>query len=341
MLTDLENQLQTWTKIETMYWKEYSRDKFLHEQDRCTKYFHMLASNRKRYNHIFTLREDSGLWIQGKDQLDKLLKDHFVHICTTYVPIINHVFDDIIHSVLDDFDNEQRTSMPSCEEIRTVLFDMNPWGSPGPDGYPPGFFQTHWEMVNQPVIDLVHKFFDTGKLPDKINESFISLIPKTDNHVSPVDFRPISLSNNLYKLCSKILATRLKSVLDKIISPCQSAFIPKRHIVDNIIIAHEVLHSMRTNKTKNGYLALKLDLSKAFDKMEWSFVIFMFRKLGFSEKWCDLVYECISTVQSTVLLNGVPGIPFHPSRGLRQGYPLSPYFFITALEGLSRLFFSC
>lgn len=127
-------------------------------------------------------------------------------------------------------------------------------------------------------------------------------------------------------------------MLDKLISPNQSAFLPKRQIADNFIIAHEILHTMKTSKSKKWYLALKLDLSKAFDKMEWNFVIHMLGKFGFSQKWCDLIYECISTVKSTVLLNGIPGIQFSPSRGLRQGDPLSPYLFVTTLEGLSRLF---
>lgn len=126
-------------------------------------------------------------------------------------------------------------------------------------------------------VNLVRNFFESGKLPDSLNENFIALIPKIENHITPVDFRPISLSNALYKLISKILATRLKSFLQKIIAPNpnQSAFIPKRQIVDNIVITLEMLHYMQSSKSKKGFLALKLHLSKAFDKMEWNFIVYV------------------------------------------------------------------
>ncbi|XP_026419678.1 uncharacterized protein LOC113315627 [Papaver somniferum] len=256
-------------------------------------------------------------------------------ISTTVDTNIDPIFDQVI----TEAENVDLIRVPDKDEIREVLFSMNHWGSPGPDGYPSGVFQSHWGLVEQDVVNLVTNFFETGKLPDSLNDNYISLIPKIENPITPVDFRPISLINGLYKFISKILAMRLKTVLDEIIAPNQSAFIPKRQIVDNIVIAHEMLHTMNTSKSKKGFLALKLDLSKSFDKMEWNFIVKIFKNFGFSDKWCSMIYECISTVKSTVLLNGIPGISFHPSRGLRQGYPLSPYLFITSLKGLSRLFY--
>ncbi|XP_026399615.1 uncharacterized protein LOC113295500 [Papaver somniferum] len=282
------------------------------------------------------LRDESGLWIEDKHQLDVLLKNHFAKINTSSGRQINGVFNNIISEVVTEEENLKLVKMSDVEEIKSVLFSMNPWGSPGLDGYPPGVFQTYWNLVETEVVELVKRFLQTGKLPDSLNESFIFFIPKVDNPVTPVDFRAISLSNALYKLISKNLSLRLKNVLNKIISPNQYVFIPKRQIVDNVVIVHEMLHSMETSKYKKGYLALKLYLSKAFDKMKWNFIIFMFKNLGFSQRRCNLIYECISTVKSTVLLNGIPGIQFCPTRGLHQGDSISPYLFITALEGLSR-----
>ncbi|XP_026399813.1 uncharacterized protein LOC113295701 [Papaver somniferum] len=126
--------------------------------------------------------------------------------------------------------------------------------------------------------------------------------------------------------------------MDTLVSPFQSAFVANRQIHDNIVITHEILHSFKRKKknSKNGHLAIKLDLSKAFDRLEWSFILAVFKKLGFSEEWCQMIQQFISTVSYSVLVNGSPGETFHPSRGIRQG-DCPPYIFILCMEVLSQL----
>lgn len=127
--------------------------------------------------------------------------------------------------------------------------------------------------------------------------------------------------------------------MDNLVSPFQSAFVANRQIHDNVVITHEILHSFKKNKknSKNDYLAIKLDLSKAFVRLEWTFILAVFEKLGFSEQWCNMIAQCISTMSYSVLVNGSPGETFHPSRGIRQGDCLSPYIFVLCMEVLSQL----
>jgi hypothetical protein len=171
-----------------------------------------------------------------------------------------------------------------------------------------------------------------------INDTFISLIPKFKNPIRITEYRPISLCNVLYKLIAKVLANRMKKVLPLIISPNQSAFVPGRLITDNVLVAFEVLHTMDTRlKGGTGYIALKLDMSKAYDRVEWDYLETIMLKLGFAARWVGLVMTCVRSVTYSILINGHPYGKIVPFRGIWQGDPLSPYFFILCAEGLSTL----
>ena len=156
----------------------------------------------------------------------------------------------------------------------------------------------------------------------------IVLIPKISNPTSVQHLRPISLCNVVYKIISKLLVAKLKPHLDKIISPAQSAFIPNKWIAENQVIVQEILHSFKTRKTKPGLMAIKLDLQKAYDRVSWDFIHAVLFHLGSNEVFSNWVLYCISSVTFEILVNGEKTDKFRPSRGLRQGDPLSPYLFI-------------
>ena len=156
-------------------------------------------------------------------------------------------------------------------EIHEALTQMAPLKAPGPDGMPPLFFQHFWDLVGKEISPSVLFFIDSATLPEHLNHTFLTLIPKVKNPELASEFHPISLWNVVYKLFSKVLVNRLKRILPKIITEHQSAFTKDRLMSDNILIAFESLHCMQNHKSvKDGYMALKLGRNyyyKAYDRV--------------------------------------------------------------------------
>ena len=149
------------------------------------------------------------------------------------------------------------------------------------------------------------------------------------------DLRPISLVEGLYKILSKVLANRIKRVMDKVISKSQNAFVEGRQILGVVLIANEIVDS--TLRMKESGLVCKLNIEKAYDTISWDFLFQVMGRMGFGSRWLSWIKWCISTVPFSVLINGSPAGFFPSSRGLRQGDPLSPYLFVIEMEALNCL----
>ena len=209
--------------------------------------------------------------------------------------------------------------------------------APGPDGLPTLFYKQYWLIVGDSVIATVQHFFRSGLLLNEVNNSHIVLIPKINSPSFVNHFHPISLCNTVYKVIAKILVSRLRPLLANMISPCQSAFIPNRWIAKNQLIVQELLHGFKRRKVKGGFVAMKVDLQKAYDRVNWSFLGTVMTKFGFNETFTNWIMQCVSTVSFSILINGEKTKYFRSSRGLRQGDPLCPYLFIMCQEVLFRL----
>ena len=187
------------------------------------------------------------------------------------------------------------------------------------------------------VLACIWDFFGNNRLLKEQNHTFIALIPKQLGASTIHQFRPISLCNIIYKTISKILADRFKALLHLFISPYQSAFVPSKNIQDNTILAHELFHIINSKNGREGLMVIKIDMEKAFDRMEWSFIIAILSKLGFHPTWINWVQICITSPTFSILINGSPFGQFTLEIGLCQGDPLSPFLFILGTEALSRL----
>ena len=333
-----ESEIDEWLYREEMMWRQRSRITWLREGDRNTEFFHRRATWRRKKNKITKLRKGDGSWTEREEEIHQEINSFFKELYKKDEQVEPTGLLDLIPQRVDERMNASLTKEVTDEEIGDALFQISPLKAPGPDGFPARFYQRNWLILKEDVARGVKLFFADGVMPEGVNNTVIVLIPKGKNTSSIKDYRPISLCNVLYKVISKILVNRLRPFLDDLISETQSAFIPGRMITDNSLIAFECFHKIQHSKNqRDNHCAYKLDLAKAYDRVDWNFLEGVMGKLGFEQKWIKWVMTCVRSVTFSVRCNESLLEAFLPTRGLRQGDPLSPYLFLFVADGLATL----
>ncbi|GKV15133.1 hypothetical protein SLEP1_g25935 [Rubroshorea leprosula] len=259
----LEKELNNWQRKEEVLWKQRSRVQWLKEGDRNTAYFHNRASARRKKNHIAALMDDNGTSISDRTGIEAICIKYFKNLFTSRYSGPNRK---ILHAL------EGRIS-----PLMATFLDR--------------------DFTREDITAAALEFLNKGSMEKDINLTHIVLIPKVKCLSSMKDLRPISLCNVLYKVISKVLTNRLKSILPQIISNNQSAFVPGRLIYNNVTVAFEAIHHLKHKRVGHrGDMAVKLDLSKAFDRVEWNFLEDIMRAMGFPDKWINHVMMCVRTV---------------------------------------------
>ncbi|KAL0433824.1 UNVERIFIED_CONTAM: putative mitochondrial protein [Sesamum latifolium] len=258
-----------------------------------TTYFHSRASARHKKNAISRLRNREGSWCVTGEEIQDTILDHFETQFRSSNPR-----EEAISAALERMQAKVSADMNLC-----LTSQMYPYKSPGPDGMFHVFFQKYWHIVSPEVTSFILDFLNNRHFDPKFNYTYIVVIPKCPNPEHVTQFGPISLCNISYKIASMMIANRLKPFMNDIISESQSAFVLGRLITDSILVAYEINHYLAHKHWGSvGHVALKLDLTKAYDRVEWIFLERVLAKLGFHDNFISLIWLCISTVSYSIML---------------------------------------
>ncbi|KAK4384672.1 hypothetical protein Sango_3037200 [Sesamum angolense] len=244
------------SKIEQVMLRQRAKMQWLKGGDQCSRvFFRRVATRRANKRGLL-----------GGDRTDRAMDLQYLR------PWARHILTD----------EEARTIIRpvTIDEVKTAFFDIEEDKAPGPDGFSSGFFKAAWPVVGEEVANAIRDFFKTGRLLKQLNATLLTLIPKVRNPQSVADFRPISCCNVIYKAITKILVSRIREILDLLISPSQNAFVPGRLISDNVLLAQELFSGYNQCRLPPR-CALKVDLRKAYDTVEWDFCLLLCECLAF------------------------------------------------------------
>lgn len=247
--------------------------------------------------------------------------------------------DDILEVVSDKLSVAEKSSLNApltLEELGEAARHTKKLKCPGPDGIPAEFYQSMWTTTGPLLLKLVNEGIEEEKFASGLTLGMIVLLPKKNDQRLLSNKRPITLLNTAYKIAAKVFQNRLTPILQKLISPQQFAFLLGRNIQHSLLLLGEMLH--QAEASGDDFVLLKLDVVKAFDRLEWDFLLKVVQKAGMSGSLSGFLKAGFATASSFVMLNGKPTESFMLKRSVRQGCPLSPLLFIVAFDVLSALF---
>ncbi|KAJ0532538.1 putative RNA-directed DNA polymerase [Helianthus annuus] len=315
--------------------KQRARTKWAIDGDENSKFFHALVNIRKASNNIHGLTIN-GEWCNKPAKIKKQVLTFFREKFKESMPTRPDLFCNNIKKISEV--ESSTIEEPFSElEIKDAIFDCGDDRSPGPDGLNFKFIKYFWDLFKDDFTRIFARFFDTGEISNGSGGSYIALIPKVPDPVSLNNYRPINLVGVIKKAISKVLANRMRKVLDGVISESQSAFLKGRYILDRPLIVNEILSWIKKRNSKAFFL--KIDFEKAYDNVNWRFVVNMLRQMGFQNKWCNWISGILASANSAVLVNGAPTFYFRCEKGMRHGDPLSPFLFLVVMEALSCMFY--
>lgn len=311
--------------------RQRSHITYLAEGDANTKFFHLQACHKSRKNYIESVRVGDAHIVRREEKAEAFFK-HFDDILGTQcnreanldftflgLPVVDTSLLDVCFS----------------EEVWRTIQEIPVDRAQGPDGFTGLFYRTAWNIIKPDIMRAFHALWTLdGRSLYLINQAYIVLLKK-ELPAEISDYRPLSLIHSFANLFTKVLATRLTPLMQHLVRSNQSAFFRGRVIDENFRAVQLSAKLLCRNKKPSALL--KIEIAKAFDTVNWSFLFQLLEHLGFSHRWINWMSLILSSASTKIILNGTLGRRICHARGLRQGNPLSPLLFVIAMESINAL----
>ena len=329
------NQISAMNLSDAQGAKVRSRVKWAEEGEASSHYFLRLEKKRGAHDWFSAMRSSDGSIVSDLDG-----------ICNSWVEFYTSLFmveevdlsvqESLLSKVSACLSSEQASLCEgylTVEEVFAALNGMAKGKAPGSDGLPMEFYVAFWDVLGADLVEVLNVSLDLGSLPFSQRGALISLIFKKGDRLLHKNWHPISLLNVDYKLCARALAGRLLKVLHYVVHRDQTCGVKGRYIGENVALLRDVVRY--TEETNFPAVILSFDQEKAFDRVDWNCLVSTLDHMGFGPSfilWVKLLY---TDIRSAVLINGYISDSFWPSRGVRQGCPLSPLLYVISMEVLA------
>ncbi|XP_042969088.1 uncharacterized protein LOC122301771 [Carya illinoinensis] len=304
--------------------------------DQNSKFFHNVIGQRRINSSVKSIRLQDKTLLESMQRVYKGAMRYFEEFLSQEDSVVMPDLSELLDSAFSDEVvarlQEIRAETDVYEALASIAADNNS----GLDGFSSIFYLDCWDLIKLDVMEAVKEFYLGGELSKFYTSSFIVLIPKIKSPQGFDKFRPISLYNVIYKVFSKTLVAKLSLVLRDIISQEQGVFVKGHSIFENVTLVQEMTKALH-RKVRGENVMLKLDMSKAYDLVDWRFLEHVFRAMCFPEFFSRLVFRCVLTPWYSIMIYGTFKGLFKSKRGLRQGDLLSLYLFIMLEEVFSLL----
>lgn len=334
-ILELESALNAIFNQELEGIKIRSRAEWLEEGEKPSRYFFKLGRERFDQNCVFSIYDSSGTEVSDRAGLINAHEVFYANLFSREEIDLftqQELFSNLSLHLSED-DRDRCEGLLSLSELTTALGNMSRNKSPGPDGLSVEFYSKFWNLLGPILRDVINLCYADSDLCDSMKTSYTRLVFKKGDRKSLKNWRPISLLNVDYKICSKALSSRLSLVLEKIVTPDQTCSVPGRSISSNLVMLRDMLDYI--DRTNESGILISLDQEKAFDRVDRSFLMNLLQHFGFGPSFCRWILTLYHGANMQIMINGWLSRKIELQRGVRQGDSLSPMLYILCVEVLA------